>query len=133
MQRREPRWLTRVAIDASHAELIRTHGGSHGLRDANLLESAIARQQRWTYDTAADLLDLAAAYGMGLAKNHAYVDGNKRIAFQAMYAFLRLNGARLQAPEPEVVTLMLDVATGALDEAGLAAWLRDHVKLKARR
>ncbi len=70
---------------------------------------------------------------MGLAKNHAYVDGNKRIAFQAMYAFLRLNGARLQATEPEVVTLMLNVATGALDEVGLAAWLREHVKLKGRR
>lgn len=124
----EPRWLSRLIIDAIHESLIRQFGGSHGVRDDGLLESALDRaRNRWGYDDTADIADLAAAYGVGIAKNHAFVDGNKRSAFQAMYVFLGLNDHRITAPQPEVVTLMVDVATGSIDEAGLAAWLRSNM------
>lgn len=121
----EPRWLPRLAIEAAHADQIRTHGGQLGLRDEGLLESALARpRQRWNYDREADLAALAAAYGFGLVKNHAFLDGNKRIGFVAMNMFLILNGLEIQAPEPEVVEVVLDVAAGRLDEDALARWIR---------
>ena len=121
----EPRWLNQIMIDFIHADQIRQHGGTPGLRDPGLLSSALARApQCWRYDPDADIPRLAAAYGFGLANNHPFVDGNKRVAFMAMYVFTGLNGYRLVAPEPTVVNLMLDVAGGKLDEAGLAVWLR---------
>ena len=124
----EPRGVPRAAVDAMHADLVQTHGGAHGLRDAGLLESALGRpRNRWSYDPSADIPALAAAYAVGIARNHAFVDGNKRTAFQTAYVFLALNGLRLVAPEPEVVTLMRDVATGAINEAELAVWIRAHV------
>jgi death-on-curing protein len=130
-QRQEPRWVPRRAVDAIHADLIRVHGGSFGVRDEGLLESALNRpRQRWTYDPDADLAACAAAYVVGIAKNHACVDGNKRTAFQVMYVFLGLNGLRLVADEREVVALMLDVATSVLDEAALAAWVRAHAEAR---
>ena len=123
----EPRWVTRRVVDAIHADLVRTHGGSHGIRDEGLLESALHRPlQRWTYDPSADHAACAAASGIGIAKNHAYVDGNKRTAFQVMYVFLGLNGHRLVADQREVVSLMLDVATSRIDEVQLAEWIRTH-------
>lgn len=126
-KRREPRWLTQTMILAIHADQIRQHGGAIGLRDQGLLESALHRAfHRWQYDAAAGLCFLAAAYGMGLSKNHPFVDGNKRIAFQAMYVFLGLNGLRIVADEPDVVALMIGTASGAVDENGLAEWLRTH-------
>ena len=70
---------------------------------------------------------MAAAYGFGIARNHPFVDGNKRVAFQAMYLFLGLNGLRIDAPEEEVVTTVLSLASGDLNEPSLAAWLRDHI------
>jgi death-on-curing protein len=76
------------------------------------------------YGRDVDLAGLAAAYGYGLAKNHGFVDGNKRIGFMAMYVFLRLNGLEIETSESEVVTVMTDVASGALGEEGLAEWLR---------
>ena len=104
------------------------HGGLHGIRDPGLLESALDRpKNRYHYESDVDLADLAASYGLGLAKNHAFVDGNKRTAFQVMYTFLGLNGVRLPAPEATVVTLMVEVATGEVDETLLAAWCRDHL------
>lgn len=124
----EPRWLTLVQILAIHSDQISAHGGSLGLRDRGLLESALERpRNRSHYDTDADLAALAAAYGFGLAKNHPFVDGNKRVSFQAMYLFLGLNGLRIEAPEEEVVALILSLASGQLDEPDLAAWLRQHV------
>lgn len=112
-------------VGAMHVDQVRKHGGSPGVRDQGLIESALARpMQRWSYDPEADLADLAAACGYGLAKNHGFVDGNKRVAFTALYVFLGLNGRELDAPEPEVVRVMLDLASGALGEGELAEWIR---------
>lgn len=126
--RAEPRWLSPTLVRAIHADQVRQHGGSLGLRDNDLLHSALARaQNRWHYDTDAELVELAAAYGFGLVRNHPFVDGNKRVAFQTMYVFLGLNGWRITAEEPEVVRLMLDAASGTIDERALADWLREHI------
>lgn len=123
----EPRWLSVLHVLAIHADQINSHGGSLGLRDRGLLESALDRpRNRFHYESDTDLCELAAAYGFGIARNHPFVDGNKRVAFQAMYLFLGLNGLRIDAPEAEVVALILALASGGLDEAALASWLRDH-------
>ena len=123
----EPRWLTIAYLLALHSDQIQAHGGPLGLRDRGLLESALERpRNRFHYDSDADLPALAAAYGFGLANNHPFVDGNKRVAFQAMYLFLGLNGFRIEAPEEEVVVLILSLASGQLDEPALAAWLRER-------
>lgn len=127
----EPRWVSRAVVDAIHSDLIRTHGGSHGVRDVPLLESDLDRpRNRNLYDPEADLADLAAAYSVGIAKNHAFIDGNKRTAFQVMYVFLGLNGYRIVAREPVVVALMVDVATGTVNEAVLAEWCRASVEAR---
>jgi death-on-curing protein len=123
--------VSRAAVRAIHADQIREHGGSLGLRDAGLLESALERpRHRWHYEPTSDLMRLAAAYGYGLARNHAFIDGNKRVAFQVMYVFLGLNGYRISAPEPEVVAIMLSVADGRTDEQALADWLRAHAQAR---
>lgn len=125
----EPRWLDRAVVDAIYADQLQQHGGRPGVRDENALESALARpRNKWAYDPACDLAVLAAAYGYGLATNHPYTDGNKRIAFLAMYVFLGLNGRELEAPEPEVVSLMRAVADHRCSEAELAEWVRAHVE-----
>ncbi len=128
-RRRAPKWLTRRMLDVLHDAQLREHGGSPGVRDDSLLESALARpQQKWTYATLPDLAVLAAAYAFGLAKNHGYVDGNKRVAFMAAYVFLGLNGKDLDAGEPDVAATMEQVAGGRLAEAGLAEWFRAHIQ-----
>jgi death on curing protein len=126
--RREPHWLTRVVIDAVHLDIVLTHGGLRGLRDENALESSLARPRNaWGYGRKPDLAALAAGYGFGLARNHPFHDGNKRIAFLAMVVFLGLNGKDLDAPEAEVVATMLKVASGDLTESALARWVREHL------
>ena len=106
-RRREPRWLTRRMLNVLHDGQLREHGGSPGVRDDGLLESALARPpQKWSYAKSPDLATLAASYGFGVARNHGYVDGNKRTAFMALYVFLGLNGNDLVAEEPEVVATM---------------------------
>lgn len=123
----EPIWVGRLAVDAMHHEMMSQHGGLAGVRDDAALESALARpRDKWSYDPEADLATLAAAYGYGLAKNHGYSDGNKRIAFTVMYTFLGLNGLEIEASEPAVVHLMVDVASSACSEEQLAAWLREN-------
>lgn len=123
----EPRWLSLTVALAIQADLISQHGGSPGLRDRGLLESALERpRNRYHYDLESDLVVLAASYGFGIARNHPFVDGNKRIAFQAMYVFLGLNGLRIECSEQGVVTLVLALAAGEVDEPQLAAWLREH-------
>ncbi len=123
----EPRWLSGSIVRAIHTDQVRQHGGSPGLRDEGLLESALERPiNRFRYDPDSDLATIAAAYGYGLARNHPFVDGNKRVAFQAMYVFLGLNGLTVEAAETEVVRLVLSLAAGDVDEAALAGWLRDH-------
>ncbi len=124
----EPRWLAVVHVLAIHTDQIHSHGGTSGLRDRGLLESALERpRNRLHYDPDSDLESLAAAYGFGIANNHPFVDGNKRVAFQAMYLFLGLNGLRIEAPEEEVVAIILALASGNLEETDLAAWIRQHV------
>ena len=110
-----------------HYELLDRHGGLRGARDDNALESALARpRNRWAYEPDSDLASLGAAYGFALARSHCFSDGNKRVAFAVMYTFLGLNGLEIDAPEPEVVRLVTDLASGVLDEARLAEWLRAH-------
>jgi len=124
----EPRWVVRLVVEAVQFDLIRAHGGMPGLRDENGLESALARaQQRHAYEPSTDLAGLAAAYGHGLATNHPFNDGNKRIAFVIMAVFLGLNGWEIEAPEEEVVTVMLALAAGELDEERLASWVRSRL------
>jgi death on curing protein len=121
----EPVWLSRPIVEALHADQVREHGGQLGLRDIGLLESALARPQNvWTYEPDADLAALAAEYGFGLARNHAFLDGNKRVAFVATNVFLIMNGLEIEAPEPEVVNTMLRVAEGRMDCDAYAAWIR---------
>src|SRR6476661_8829423 len=117
---REPVWVDRLVIDAVHLDQLREHGGLRGIRDENALESALARaRNKWAYESISDPAVLAAAYGYGLATSHPYQDGNKRIAFLAMVIFLGLNGWDLEAPEADVVAIMLGVAAGRCLEAEL--------------
>jgi death-on-curing protein len=128
----EPRWLERPLADAIHFDQVRMYGGNWGLREENLLESSLARaKNKWHYEPAADLATLGAAYGFSLAKNHPWVDGNKRAAFMVMYTFLAVNGRRLVAPEPEAVITMLAVAAGDMSEERLAEWVRAHLVTQA--
>ena len=123
----EPRWLSRVVVDAIHTEQIREHGGLSGVRDETALESALARPQRkWHYAQKADVPLLAAAYGFGLVKNHPYRDGNKRIGFLSIVTFLGINGHDLDATDAEVITEMLALADGRVSEDELAEWILQH-------
>lgn len=125
---REPVWLDRAVLEAVHFDQLREHGGLRGLRDENALEAALARpRQRWHYRPRSDLATLAAACGLGLVKAHPWCDGNKRVAFLAMVVFLALNGRDLEAPEAEVVTVMIATAAGRLAEDKLATWVRAHL------
>ena len=124
----EPRWVDRLVVEAAQFDLIREHGGMPGLRHEHALEAALARPlQRHACHAGADLAELAAAYGRGLATGHPFHDGNKRIAFVIMAVFLELNGVELEAEEAEVVTVMLALAAGELDEERLAAWMRTRI------
>lgn len=121
-----PRWLKVTIVRAIHADLVRAHGGPPGLRDRGLLESALDRARNLhRYEPDADIFRLAAACGFGIARSHPFLDGNKRVAFQAMYVFLGLNGWRIEADEPDAVAAMRALAAGELDEDGLAGWLRE--------
>jgi death-on-curing protein len=123
----EPEWLSRALILAIHDEQLAEHGGLSGVRDAGLLDSALARpQNRHAYDSEADLTALAAAYAFGIARNHPFIDGNKRTAFVAAELFLALNGVTLLASDEECVILMLRLAAGEVDENELTEWLSAH-------
>ena len=127
-RRKEPRWLKRVVVDAIHADQLRQHGGLPGIRDENVLESALARpRQKWEYDDAADVARLAASYAFGFARNHPYADGNKRIAFLTLITFLGVNDHDLEATDEDVVTTMLTLADGSLTEEQLAKWVRTRI------
>jgi death-on-curing protein len=126
-RRTEPRWLSRVVVDAIHADQLREHGGLPGLRDENLLESALARpRQQWHFAKVTDVPTLASAYAFGLIKSHPYRDGNKRMGFLALVTFLGLNGYELDASDAQVVAEILSVADGTSSENALAAWTREH-------
>jgi death-on-curing protein len=121
---KEPFWLQSSLILLVQKMLIKEHGGLSGLRDEPALSSALSRPiNLYLYDKP-DLYDLAAAYAYGLAKNHPFLDGNKRIAFMAMYIFLERNGKAFTVPEPEAALVMKQLAAGEVDEKGLAVYLR---------
>jgi death on curing protein len=122
------RWVERLVVEAVQLDLIREHGGMHGLRDEHALQATLARaKQRRAYDGAADLANLAASYGHGLCSSHPFNDGNKRIAFVTMAIFLGLNGQEIDAPETEVVEVMMGLAATELAEEELASWLRSRM------
>lgn len=122
----EPEWLdTDIVLDI-HAEQLAIFGGGDGIRDLGLLESALARPlNKFAYGET-DLAALAAAYAFGIARNHPFVDGNKRAAFGSMIVFLGLNGIDLDVPPEDATAIILEVAAGGIDEDGLARWLRDN-------
>lgn len=122
------RWIDRRALELLHDESIAEHGGAAGLRDVGLLESALARPLNLAVYGEPDVAELAAAYGVGLAKNHRFVDGNKRAAFLAVGLFLALNGKRLVATQADATLTMLAVAAGSMDEPAFAQWLREHAQ-----
>jgi death on curing protein len=119
----EPRWVTLHDIEDIHAEQLALFGGPAGIRDRGALESALGRPiNRWHYENA-DMAQLAAAYAFGIARNHPFVDGNKRTAFAALMVFLRLNGISFAPPPPDATAAMMALAAGDIDEAGLARWI----------
>ncbi len=119
-------WINVSMAQFIHDDQIAAHGGSYGILNEGLLESALARPQNLYAYERADLFALAAAYGYGIAKNHAFIDGNKRTAFLVMFTFLKVNGWRLVVPEPEAVMVMQDVAAGVMVEKLLAEWLHQN-------
>lgn len=122
----EPVWVLPELVQAIHQTLLAEHGGLPGVRDKDLLGSALARPlQKATYKSAASIFDLAASYSYGLARNHPFTDGNKRIALTVAAVFLELNGYSLDATEAEAVLIYQQLAAGSLTEEELAAWTRD--------
>jgi death-on-curing protein len=123
----EPRWIERTALQILHAENLAEHGGLEGLRDEGMLESALARPVNlYLYEQCTDVPRLAAAYGFGLARNHPFLDGNKRAAFTAVGLFLLLNGLRLTAKQMDAYEAMIHVAAGDWTEEQFADWLRKN-------
>ena len=121
----EPVWLDFRDALAIHSRLLAEHGGAAGVRDQGLLESALARpRQVYAYGEGPDLAALAAAYTLGILRNHPFVDGNKRVALVLTELFLALNGTDLLADDVACVTHTLQLADGALTEAAFAEWLR---------
>jgi death-on-curing protein len=119
-------WIDGAVLLSVHDEQLAEHGGAAGTRDIGLFESAIARPQHLAHYGTPDAADLAAAYGHGIARNHPFVDGNKRTAFVATELFLALNGIELTASDADCVATMLAVAAGQMDEITFARWLREH-------
>ena len=121
-------WIATEVLYAVHEEQLAEHGGLAGLRDANALESAVARAEQLAHYGAPDAADLAAAYGFGIARSHPFSDGNKRTAFVAVELFLALNGFELMASDADSVITMLSVAAGDIEEATFAEWIRTHIQ-----
>ncbi len=119
-------WLSRDLILAIHDEQLAEHGGSTGLRDPGLLDSALARPLNRAGYGEPDVAELAAVYALGVARNHPFVDGNKRTAFVALEVFLRLNGSAFTAGDAEAVVAMLAMAAGELPDGEFIAWVRMH-------
>ena len=118
------RWIDKRLLVILHDESLAEHGGASGIRDEGWLDSALARPLNLLACGEPDLAELAAACGVGLAKNHAFVDGNKRVAFLAVGLFLGLNGYRLIASQADATLTMLAVASSEMDEAAFALWIR---------
>jgi death on curing protein len=126
-----PRWVLRETVLALHEQLLAEFGGSAGVRDEGMLDSALGRPENlFRYGNKPTIFDLAASYGFGLVKNHPFVDGNKRIAFTVAVLFLEINGHRLQASEADAVIRALALAAGETKEAEYAAWLKENSRKK---
>ena len=121
-------WIDPDVLLAAHDEQLEEHGGASGIRDMGMFESALARPQNLAAYKEPDAARLAAAYAFGIAKNHAFVDGNKRTAFVALELFLVLNGCELTADDAQCVLVMLSLASGSFSEAELADWIRRHMR-----
>ncbi len=121
-------WLSRAVVLAIHDEQLAQHGGAGGLRDDGLLESALARPPNHAGYGNPDTAELAALYAIAIARNHPFIDGNKRAAFGAMVLFLSLNGLELEAPEVEAAITMLEMAAGDMPDDVFIAWVREHAQ-----
>jgi death on curing protein len=119
-------WLSRALIVAIHEEQLAEHGGGEGIRDEGLLDSALARPLNRAGYGDPDVAELAALYAIAIARNHPFVDGNKRAAFAALVTFLALNGARFEPPEVEATVTMLRLAAGDMSDEEFTGWVREH-------
>lgn len=125
---KEPAWVRRDVVLAFHERLLAEHGGSAGIRDEGMLESALGRPENLFAYGKPTLFDLAASYAFGLVKNHPFIDGNKRIGFATTALFLELNGFHFRASEVEVVLRTLALAASELGEAAFSEWLKANSK-----
>lgn len=124
----EPKWISKKALLLLHEESLAGFGGARGVRDQGPLDSALTRAQNvYAYKPECTIADLAAAYAFGLAKNHAFVDGNKRAAFLSIGLFLAINGHSFKPDQVDAVNFMLALANGDVDEAGLSAWITANI------
>ena len=122
----KPQWIDLSVVLAIHEQQITEHGGSLGIRDLGMIESALGRPQNLLLYNDPDIFDLAAAYGYGLTQNHGFIDGNKRTAYVVNRLFLVLNGYDIDASAVEKVITFEKVGKGEIDQAALASWLRFH-------
>jgi len=123
-----PQWIDLSVVLAIHEQQIAEHGGSLGIRDLGMIESALGRPQNLLLYNDPDIFDLAAAYGYGLAQNHGFIDGNKRTAYVVTRLFLVLNGSDISASALDKVITFEKVGKGEIDQVALASWLRSHSK-----
>lgn len=124
------RWIDKNLLVILHDESLAMHGGASGVRDEALLDSALNRPPNLAHYGQPDYAELAAAYGVALAKNHPFVDGNKRVAFLSVGVFLMLNGHRLTAPQVDATLIMFAVAAGEIDENAFAEWIRQNSRFR---
>jgi death on curing protein len=130
---KEPRWVTKNGVPLLHARALVRYGGREGIRDEGALESALARPKNlFAYQDVVDVAQLGAAYVFGIARNHPFVDGNKRAAFATLGVFLTKNNQRLLADEVDATRKMLAVAAGELTEDALSVWIREHLVIREK-
>jgi death-on-curing protein len=124
---REPVWVLDEIVESVHSMLLAEYGGGSGIRDKALLDSALARaQQKFSYDSDVSIFDLAAAYSFGIAKNHPFIDGNKRTAFTIGTLFLEINGFKLNATEVDATITFENLATDIINENELSSWFKRY-------
>lgn len=134
MKKKEPLWIEERDVLAIHDRLLAIHGGAPGLRDRGLLQSALARpRQHHAYANSRDIVVMAALYTAGIARNHPFVDGNKRTGFVIGILFLELHGFEFNASEEDATRAVFELAAGTLDESAFAAWLRSNAKRRRAR
>jgi death-on-curing protein len=123
----EPRWLSKKAVLAIHSEQLSEHGGPDGIRDETLLDSALAKARNgFEYKSEADIFHLAASYAYGIARNHPFIDGNKRTALVVSFTFLERNGWEVSAEKEEIYFAFIHLADGSFSENDLSVWFRKH-------